>query len=116
MKLTEQQIAKMSEYGIPGGMAGGLIRYFENRIPPGDFLTAVLENDLMEAFGRADMQNEHCMKAYCTWLYNQAPIGSYGTKQAVINWLNKPEKLLDDDDVDNDALGLAEMDRQQSER
>jgi len=109
MKLTEQQIAKMSEYGIPGGMQGGLIRYFENRIPPGDFLTAVLENDLMEAFGRADLENQHCMKAYCTWLYNEAPMGSHGSKAAVTNWLNPPEP-------DSDELGLAEMDRLQSER
>lgn len=41
MTLTEQQKLKMAEYGIPDYMHGGIIRYYENRIPPGGFLAAV---------------------------------------------------------------------------
>ena len=87
MKLTEKQIAKMSEYGIPERMQGGIIRYYENRLPPGDFLTAVINNDLKEAVGRADSENKVLLHAYIMWFYNQAPGGSWGYAGASDKWL-----------------------------
>ena len=87
MRLTEEQLMKMDEYGIPERMQDALIRYYEKRIEPGHFLTAVLENDLMEALGRADVENRHSLHAYCMWLYNQTPSGSYGSPEAVKRWL-----------------------------
>ena len=36
-------------------MIGGLERWIDHHIEPGDFLCAVLENDLKEACGRADL-------------------------------------------------------------
>ena len=35
---------------IPQHMRGGIERYVMNGVPPGSFLTAVLSNDLKEAF------------------------------------------------------------------
>ena len=87
MKLSDQQIQKMSEYGVPAHMHGGIIRYYENGIPPGDFLSAVINNDLKEAIGRADDINVDALKAYVMWFYNQAPGGSWGHAGAVDNWL-----------------------------
>lgn len=94
-QLNQNQIDKMTEYGIPEYMQGGLIRYFTNQIPPGDFLTAVLENDLMEVFGRADSTNKQVMHSYCMWLYNQAPgrPNGWGSRKAVSQWL-KGESFL----------------------
>lgn len=88
-QLNEQQIEKMTEYGIPEYMQGGLIRYFNNRIPPGHFLTAVLENNRMVAFSRADETNREAMHSYCMWLYNQAPgrPHGWGSPEAVHEWL-----------------------------
>ncbi len=88
-KLGERRIAKMTEYGIPEYMQGGLIRYFENQIPPGNFLTAVLENDLMEAFGRADITNQDAMRSYVMWLYNAAPgrPNGWSSPEAIREWL-----------------------------
>lgn len=87
MRLTDKQVSKMSEYGIPDYMQGGLIRYYENRIEPGHFLSAVLRNDLMGAFGRADENNRAALWSYVLWLYNQAPSGSYGSVEAFKGWL-----------------------------
>lgn len=88
-KLTETHIAKMSEYGIPERMQGGLIRYYNNRIQPGHFLTAVLENDLVEAVNRADHENVHLLKSYVMWLYNVPPgrPTGWGSPEAVADWL-----------------------------
>ena len=87
MKLTERQIEKMSEHGIPAYMHDGLIFYYENGIPPGSFLTAVINNDLKEACTRADDINRHCLFNYIMWFYNEAPAGSWGYAGAVDKWI-----------------------------
>ena len=38
--------------------------------PPGHFAQAVVDNDLREAFGRADDINQHCIKFYLMLMYN----------------------------------------------
>lgn len=89
MKLTDTQKDKMTEYGIPDYMQGGIVRYYENGIPPGDFLTAVINNNLKEAFGHADDVNVNCLKAYVMWFYNEAPSGSWGYAGAAKDWLSQ---------------------------
>ena len=73
---------------IPPYMWGGMSRYMVNRIPPGSFLQALLSNDLMEAFARADEENSACIRQYCQFLYNYAPRGSYGSPENFRAWLN----------------------------
>ncbi len=92
MKIPQKKIDKMSEYGIPEYMQQGIIYYYEEGLPPGDFLSAVIDNDLKEAIGRADTTNVNCLKAYIMWFYNQAPRGSWGYAGAVKAWLKKFEK------------------------
>jgi hypothetical protein len=38
--------------------------------PPGSFAQAVVDNDLREAFGRADDVNTHCIRFYVMLMYN----------------------------------------------
>jgi len=66
---------------------GGLERYFEKAIPPGHFLTAVLENDLREAVGRADDISIEILPDIIRWLYNYAPARSWGRPATVSVWL-----------------------------
>jgi hypothetical protein len=89
MKFTLSRIAveKLDEYGIPHQMHGAIIRYVEKGIRPGDFLTAVINNDLFEAVGRADSENKLCLDAYVTWFYNQAPGGCAGRAGSVDSWI-----------------------------
>jgi hypothetical protein len=53
-----------------------IVRFFTGEIPyPGDFITAVLKNDLHDAFARADEINIRCMWCYPAFIHNQIPIG-----------------------------------------
>lgn len=89
MKLTDEQKDAMSKYGIPDEMHGGIIRYFENGIPPGSFLCAVINNDLQEAVARADDTNLYRLRNYVQWFYNYAPSGAWGYPGAVSDWCKK---------------------------
>lgn len=77
----------MMNYSIlPEHMQDGMKRYIENGIQPGHFLTAVLENDFMEAFKRADDINMERMRDYAMFLYNEAPRGCHGSPALVEEW------------------------------
>jgi hypothetical protein len=76
---------------IPDYMAGGLERWIEHGIPPGDFLWAVLTNDLREAIGRADDTNIHALPAYVAYLYNAAPSQCWGSQERCIAWAKQHE-------------------------
>jgi len=72
-----------------------LIAYFEERRPPGDFVRAVLENDLVRAFALADQDSTAAMQRIAAWLYWEAPARSYGhwgSPEAVKRWLAGPQE------------------------
>lgn len=78
---------RMNYDRLPEHMQDGFKRYFEDRIPMGSFGMAVVSNDLKEAFGRADEVNRERMFDIVSWLYNNAPIGSWGSPENVEAWL-----------------------------
>jgi hypothetical protein len=67
-------------------MAGGLKLYVERGILPGDFLTALLCNDLVEAFWRADDNNTAAMRDWAFFLRYEMPSGSWGSHDNVQAW------------------------------
>jgi hypothetical protein len=71
---------------IPNYMREGLQMYIERGIPPGDFLTAVLCNDFMNAVGRADGNNREILHLYAQFLHNYAPIDCYGSPDKYVTW------------------------------
>ena len=87
--MTEQQIRRISRggLGIPEYMIGAVLRYFNDRIQPGDFLESLLENDFMAACQYADEQNLVALPAWAALLYNEAPSGSCGSHEKVEAWL-----------------------------
>ncbi len=76
---------------IPEHMRAGMERYMEQGVNPGSFLTAVLSNDLVVAALCADSINRPRLHDYCMWLYNYAPSGSFGSPEAVNNWIKSYE-------------------------
>lgn len=78
-----------TNYHIPERMQGRIIKYVKDKIPPGDFLQAVLENDLKEACGRADLENQLLIFEYCKFLYNEVPSICWGSVEAYENWLER---------------------------
>jgi hypothetical protein len=74
-------------YEIPSYMREGLRLYVANGCPPGSFLRAVLENDLMRALGQADDTNMANLPAYGNFLYNHVPVACYGSPEKVREWI-----------------------------
>lgn len=54
--------------------------------PTGGFLRAVLENDLREAFSRADYDNTLAMPAIMSYVYNNVPSLCWGSPERVAEW------------------------------
>lgn len=65
-----------------------LIRYRDHGIEPGGFLSAVLENDLMGALGRADSYNRATIFQITQFVYNDMPSISWGSRKIVKSYLD----------------------------
>jgi hypothetical protein len=63
-----------------------LNRWISHGVNPGHFLTAVLMNDLREAVVRADDDNLRALPEIVNWVRRNAPIGCWGSPQAVNRW------------------------------
>lgn len=72
-----------------------LNNYVVNGWEPGSFCRAVLENNLMQALGRADIENRKSIFEICSYVYNELPSACHGSPEKVNLWLSmKREELL----------------------
>jgi len=62
--------------------------------PPGSFCQAVLENNLKEAFGRADMKNRNALFDICRYVYNELPSGCQGSPANTRAWKPLPDEII----------------------
>ena len=85
--LAQERYPEISEAVI-----GSLYRYVENRIPTGDFLRAVLSNDLRESFARADIQNRAALYHIVAFIHCEVPAVAWGTPDKVKGWLSKRDE------------------------
>jgi len=74
---------------IPMETLASLHRYAEHGIPTGDFLQAVLSNDLHESFVRADVGNAAVLPQIVRFCYNVLPSDSWGSREKVADWLRR---------------------------
>lgn len=65
----------------------GLERFVLERIKPGHFLMAVLENNLVNAINRADLQSQRELVPLVTFIYNEIPSECWGSRDKVHRWL-----------------------------
>jgi hypothetical protein len=72
---------------IPVHCRAGLKRYIESGVRTGDFLEALLSNDLRGTFERADALNVQCIKHYLVFLYNFAPSKCWGSPDRYKEWI-----------------------------
>ena len=87
----------MSEYRffkwyVPPRMMEAMLRYTEHGVVPGDFLQAVITNDLREACFRADDENLANLPAFVAWLYNEAPAQCWGSEKKMLAWAKSKQK------------------------
>lgn len=71
---------------LPDRFVGGLRRFFEHGIIPGRFLTAVLNNDLCDALGQADVDSVHELPGLVGWIYSYGPAPAWGSPEGVRAW------------------------------
>lgn len=73
--------------------------YVKEGTPPGGFVRAVLENNLMEAFHRGDKENSEALIDICMYVYNEVPASCHGSPANVSAWLDRfrdnHEKVFD---------------------
>lgn len=100
--------------GIPDHMRDGARLYIEEGYIPGDFLYKVLCNDLVGAYGQADMINSARMRDWAQFLYNEAPKPCWGSTKIVAEWnshrglRNEPWPSQDDRTVEEEAADLTD--------
>lgn len=78
---------RFQEFYIPDRMMPAIKRYIEEKIAPGDFLTAVIQNNLTEACAMADDENLRNLPAYVAYFYNESPTNCWGSKKKMKAWL-----------------------------
>jgi hypothetical protein len=80
---------------VPEHLRDGLRRYVDEHLLPGQFLTAVLANDLFDALGRADIKSRAGLYDVVAFLYNHAPGGCYGNAERVSRWITPALPIID---------------------
>lgn len=65
---------------------GELERYLNAGIEPGSFLTAVLQNNLSESFGRADHTNSRNLRNIIGYVRQHVPNNAWGSREIVEQW------------------------------
>ena len=71
---------------LPEHMQYAAKAYIEGGVWPGDFLRAVLKNDLVEAFVRADNVNSICMRDWAEWVYS-IPRTAWKNSENIDAWI-----------------------------
>lgn len=89
MKERSEQMLRESllKYQVPHHTHDGIVLYVLYGVPPGGFLTAVICNDLMESFGRADEDNREHLFDIVNWFYNCAPTGCWKSAANMNAWM-----------------------------
>ncbi len=78
---------KLTVSGVPAHMHEGYLRYLLNGIRPGDFLCAVLENNLRDALLRADPGNRPTLIYHVRFLLHHGPAACWGSPEHVTAWI-----------------------------
>lgn len=71
---------------LPEHIRGAMKEYLVYGRLPGGFCLAVLENNLVQSFARADHINTYAMHDIVRWLYMECPASAWGDKDTVINF------------------------------
>jgi hypothetical protein len=71
---------------IPSHLLQALVHWGQKECCTGDFLAAVLSNDLMGAIGRADEHSLAAIRYITMFVYNELPRDCHGSKDRVKQW------------------------------
>lgn len=90
MKLDQEAIEafQIPDTYVPENIRGGIERYIECGITGGNFLEAVLCNDLKGACFSADPVTVNFLPSIVRWLWNYAPHQCHGSENHVRGWVD----------------------------
>lgn len=74
--------------GVPETTARQLAVYVVSGVPPSGFVRALLENDLVQTFSRADEEHRLAMFDIVKFVYNVVPVIMCGNKGNVDSWID----------------------------
>jgi len=86
-RFSEYLTYLIDKRGLPSASADSLANYIYFGREPGGFMTAVLENDLVGSFSRADDQNINLMYMYAQIMYMDVPVVCRGSREVVREWM-----------------------------
>ena len=85
--MTENEFAHVKWDMIPNpAMRSGLGLYLTTGRLPGDFLQALLSNNLIDTFARADPTNFPLLQKWCWWMHGEFPYTAWGSKKKMLAW------------------------------
>jgi hypothetical protein len=87
-----------NDFEIPDRMMPEILGYIQNGIHPGDFLTAVICNDLRAAVAAADLENMRNLPAFAGYFYNRAPFPCAGSAEKMRDWMALKQEAANDHD------------------
>lgn len=74
-------------FTIPARMMPAIHAYVDEGRVPGDFLCAVIINDLCKACAHADIENAENIPAYIGYFYNEVPAACWGSVERMNKWV-----------------------------
>ena len=77
--------------GVPIHLHQGLLRYLHDGVPPGNFLQAVIRNDLSDAILRADDECLGSIKGIVGFFNMEMPAPSWGSQAAMDKWCKQQQ-------------------------
>lgn len=92
--MNEQKIYHFLKWHIPERMMPAIRRYIDYGKRPGSFLSAIIQNNLSEAFARADSENVENIGAFVAYFWNECPLGCWGSKGKMEKWMENKEKEI----------------------
>jgi hypothetical protein len=90
MSDTLEELRNFTYQGksIPAYMYRGIVSYVDDHVIPGDFLQAIISDNLKAAIANADDTNMWLLPVYVMFFYNYTPAACQGSHKAMISWIN----------------------------
>jgi hypothetical protein len=74
---------------LPAHMRSGARDYIEKGVHPGAFLAAIIQNNFVDAVGKADSVNIKHLAEWGHWLLWEIPSAAWGSKEKMSFWIQK---------------------------
>ena len=78
---------------VPSHTRDAFEDYLIRGYPPGSFMMSVLTNDFIGACTKCDHTNSEALIHIAKWVLHNAPYGSWGSMQAVKNWIDDKDSI-----------------------